>query len=151
MDQPQDSTKRIKRRELLTYPKLQFTLVALLVGTIFVLSAVFYGVLLYSFNSMVSFGATLPLGFQDTFFDKLNYLQSLSSTVFFVVTFLSILGLGTLMFIISHHISGPIYNIHKSLKEVLKSGQIVKIGLRKRDFFQDFKETYNQVVSKLTK
>ena len=44
-----------------------------------------------------------------------------------------------------HRIAGPIYRLNQSLKEVIKGNYNIRIQLRKKDFFQEVADTFNEM------
>lgn len=46
----------------------------------------------------------------------------------------------------SHSMAGPIYNIKRTLKEMMENGEVKKIRIRKNDQFQDLVEVINNYI-----
>ena len=62
-----------------------------------------------------------------------------SIATFFVVMYLS------------HRIAGPVYNIKKTLKEVIRGDYKLRINLRKKDELKDLAKSINSVIAELEK
>ena len=46
----------------------------------------------------------------------------------------------------SHSMAGPIYNIKRTLREMIQTGEVKKIKVRKTDQFQDLVEVINEYI-----
>ncbi|MFN3603401.1 MAG: hypothetical protein ACK4UJ_01690 [Leptonema sp. (in: bacteria)] len=46
----------------------------------------------------------------------------------------------------SHSMAGPIYNIKRTLKEIIETGKLQEIKVRKNDQFQDLVESINEFI-----
>jgi methyl-accepting chemotaxis protein len=89
-------------------------------------------------SSLVEFGWPLagkPFNLPDLLFIiKLVIMVAIGSGFFWLLSAFA-----------GHRIAGPIYRLEQSLKEVIKGNYGLRIQFRKKDFFQDIAETFNEM------
>lgn len=62
------------------------------------------------------------------------------------ISFVNLVILIVFSLFYSHSMAGPIYNIKRTLKEIIQTGDVRKIKIRKSDQFQDLVEVINEYI-----
>ncbi len=62
------------------------------------------------------------------------------------ISFVNLVILIVFSLFYSHSMAGPIYNIKRTLREIIETGETRKIKIRKSDQFQDLVEVINQYI-----
>ncbi len=140
---------KFRRRKYLITPAVQLPASTLLfVGYLGIV-----GITLYFANSSIN---SMKEMIEQTNMDgKSLMFDSLESHRLFMIglslippVFFGIFAFLTTVFL-SHRSAGPIYSLHKSVKENLESESPVPMGIRKTDQYQDLSHDYNKLLKKL--
>ncbi len=62
------------------------------------------------------------------------------------ISFVNLVILIVFSLFYSHSMAGPIYNIKRTLREIIQTGDVRKIKIRKSDQFQDLVEVINEYI-----
>lgn len=133
-----------KRRTFLINPRFQLTFLGFmfLISILVILSVYFAN--LYFFWKFNEIGISLQLKQDHVFFNFLKKQKVIMNWIFFFLSFGLFFILSAIGLLFSHQIAGPIYRIQKHLLRTKETKVFSKIKFRKRDFFQELAEAYNQ-------
>jgi hypothetical protein len=135
--------KKLLRLHFLIYPAFQLRIIA--VGLIGTLGGVAFTWLAASraISQIETVGEQMRLGDHHFFFKMLESQQSIltQQVAIAAIILVAIIILGALVF--SHRLAGPIYRIHKDVKE-----SNLPIKIRDGDYLQDFVVDLNEALKK---
>ncbi len=134
-----------KRTTYVINPRFQLTmLLFFMIISAFIIATtyLFISFVFYKFNE---YGTQVGFSANDPYFVLIikqkvminKFFTYFSIGCFFLVNLLGI--------IISHHIAGPLYRLHKTIEESVESKEFKHIVWRNRDFFPELADTYNKL------
>lgn len=138
-------------KNLLIYPKFQFTLLLSFISLTVVNIILFYLSTQYFFSVFRDKGAELGIPPQHIFFRFVSQLEGEMNVIFLIATIISLVLLTVIGLVISHRIAGPLYRLSKDLGQMRANGKFQKITFRKGDYCLDLAKDFNEVVDAANK
>ena len=141
--------KNRKLKHYIIFPKFQLTLVITnLVIMTFCYVLVFYQIY-DSFNHLTEIGMRLRIPEDSAFFKLLNHHESAIINKLLIAAGLSYLFSFIMTVVISHRVSGPLYNLKNYFLELKEKGFTREIKFRKGDYYSDLPHIINDGLKKV--
>ncbi len=135
-----------QRKVYLINPSFQLRVTSYFIILAVINILVFYGCVYYFFDMFISKGAELGLPKNHALFLFMKEQLGQMTSVFIFTSLITVFIILVAGVIISHRIAGPMYRLNKDLKEMAKNQELKSLKFRKKDFFQEIPEAFNQVV-----
>lgn len=141
----------MRRKKFLLDKGFQLTVIGYFLIVAFITAAIHFALVQFMFKSFMAEGLRLGLPENHAYYSFINMQRgeflwySLLSTVVLTVV-LSLMGL-----LLSHRIVGPIYKMRKYMKREAASSKRPPLEFRKRDFFLDLAQDFNDYTNAIDK
>jgi hypothetical protein len=135
------------RKVLLINPRFQLTFLGLVGLLAFLFMLILFSVDLYFFWKFKTLGHALLLSSDHLIFQFLDYQESTLGKLFLTCSASILIILGTFGLAFSNRIAGPLYQLRKHMLEDAAKGKLTQVHFRKKDFFKEIAEAYNQIAS----
>jgi len=141
-----ETRKKIKRTKFLINPSFQLRFIAYYITAILGSITVFFLAEKFFFNQMYREGINLNLPLNHVYFKMIVQQEEFMTKIFIITSivvsvFLFIFGL-----LLSHRIAGPLVKLNNYLKCMGQGESRGKILFRKKDFFQELPESFNEMI-----
>lgn len=130
-------------------PKFQIKMIFICIWPLIGISIANYVAVMTFFSELRSQGESAGYSADHVFFQFLNKQQQSLSLYLGISFAVAILVFFVLGFYFSHKVAGPLYRMRKSLQDMAANNTLVPITFRQGDYFQDVKDSFNQLVEKL--
>ncbi|MBF0106799.1 MAG: hypothetical protein HQM16_15920 [Deltaproteobacteria bacterium] len=148
---PSSPKQKIKRRQILVYPRFQLRLLATNI-------VIMLGMIIFvTFQTASSFENMLDVGHAKNFTPDHIYFNLLKSHADLLYSYLSIALVGGFVLsclvtlIISHKMAGPLVRLRQYFEGISETGEAGAIKFRKNDYCQELVEPINRAIEKLKK
>ena len=135
MKEPQQAPPQaeFRRRQLIVYPKLQWTILAIIPAVACI-------------SSLITISVMRVLA-------EAQSRQALTQSIVLISLLLIFIALASIVvgLYFTNRIFGPLYRIHKEIKSFTNTHQTRSISLRKGDYFRDFFDDFNKLIDDYSK
>ena len=139
------------RKVYLINPRFQLRITTYFILLALINILVFYGCVYYFFDIFSSKGIEIGLPENHVFFMFIEDQVSQMTSIFIVMSILTIFILLIAGIFISHRIAGPMYRLNMDLRGMAEKKELKMLKFRKKDFFQEIPEAFNLVVDSFKK
>ena len=112
-----------------------------------VLISIFYTSVWYFFYNLKNEAASVGIPADHIFFTFINEQKSNMESVFIITSIFALIFILFGGLVISHKVAGPIYRLTKHLRNHDKNN-IVPVTFRKKDYFPELEEAFNEFIEK---
>lgn len=140
--------KRRRPRALLIDPKFQLNVITYAIVLGVVNFVILYAAFRYGFKMFFNAGVDMKLSPQNAYFQLLRDQVDSFTLIFGMVGFANacIVIVGGL--ILSHRVAGPLYRLKTHISQINAGITTGDVKFRKKDYFQDLAEVYNEQLHK---
>lgn len=140
-----------RRKQYLINPRFQFAVILFFLLMSFLTALFNYLVVYQIFNDFMHKGKMLGLPKEHIYFKFIGEQLSTFNTFYLVSTALLVLMFVIGGIVFSNKIAGPMYRLHRHLNELTKTGKDLALNFRKKDFFLEIPEAFNNYLNSKTK
>ncbi len=138
-----------KRKIILINPEFQLKIIATIASFFLCILGLFYSMNWYFFYQLKQTGIKAGIPIESEYFTFISNSSHQFNIFFLSTSLLAILIIYYFGLLLSHRIAGPLFKINKSIDEMIKTKKIVKISLRKNDYFPEHAHKLNELLEKI--
>ena len=136
------------RKRLVIYPKFQFTLIGLIVLSIF-LTACLTGIFAYlSYSDLVAQGAQEQFQKGHAYYKFVKYQYKLLAGYLAIAASMAAVIGGIVSLFFSNKMAGPLYRLKTYLEDMKAGKELGRITFRKKDYIKDLEPLLNHAFNK---
>jgi len=142
---------KVKRTKFLINPRFQLRFVAYYLFAVVGSITVFFLAVKYFFNQMYQEGINLNLPLNHVYFKMIVEQEELMTNIFIITSIVVSILLFVFGILLSHRVAGPFVKLNNYLKCMGQGESRGKLFFRKRDFFQEIPESFNEMIDFIEK
>jgi methyl-accepting chemotaxis protein len=140
-----------KRKVFLINPRFQLSFMAWMVGISFVVIATFYAANWWFFRKFWEQGQALGLPPDHVFFEFLRDQRHEMDWIFVGTAAVAFVAVCLIGLVLSHRVAGPLYRLHKHMKDVADGKTTEEVRFRTKDHFLELSDAFNAQLARMKK